>query len=51
MAMHIKFLQQQYNVLSPKNLIPWRDLNPGFAVLEAVARTTMHTTRAIYVPI
>jgi hypothetical protein len=30
MTIHIKFWQQHCNVSRPKNLIPWRDSNPGF---------------------
>jgi hypothetical protein len=33
MAMQIKLLQQNCNVLIRKNLTPWRDSNPGSSVL------------------
>jgi hypothetical protein len=41
MTMHIKFWQQHCNVYRQKNLITWRDSNPGSSVLEADAMTTM----------
>jgi hypothetical protein len=41
-TMHIKSLytQQHCYVCFPKNLIPWRDLNPGLLVPEADAMST-----------
>jgi hypothetical protein len=40
-TMHIKsFYIQQHCYVFPKNLIPWRDLNPGLLVPEADAMST-----------
>jgi hypothetical protein len=40
-TIHIKsFYTQQHCYVSPKNLIPWRDSNPGLVVPEANAMST-----------
>jgi hypothetical protein len=40
-TMHNKsFYTQQHCYVFPKNLIPWRDLNPGLLVPEADAMST-----------